>query len=169
MVTQDRDQDRLGWSTPGCSWPRLNLLVFLMFSFFPQCHQVMAGGVRWRALALAIVAAAASGLAVPGGGSGGLSQCQRLGGDPPPPIRANQLGLMRGGFWRRKGIETPSQLAASDASAEEVQAAAQKKVQALRTVKLLFLLFYGSLGSVMPYLPVYYHSLGLSGKPVCHP
>lgn len=30
--------------------------------------------------------------------------------------------------------------------------------------KLLMLLFYGSLGSVMPYLPVYYHSLGLPGE-----
>ncbi|EKU20735.1 hypothetical protein NGA_0599300 [Nannochloropsis gaditana CCMP526] len=36
----------------------------------------------------------------------------------------------------------------------------------LVTVKLLFLLFYGSLGAVMPYLPVYYHSLGLPDKQI---
>lgn len=50
--------------------------------------------------------------------------------------------------------------ALTGAAAEEARA----KASTLWTVKLLFLLFYGSLGSVMPYLPVYYHSLGLPGK-----
>lgn len=48
---------------------------------------------------------------------------------------------------------------AAQAIAEEQRAQAST----LWTVKVLFLLFYGSLGSVMPYLPVYYHSLGLPG------
>jgi hypothetical protein len=48
---------------------------------------------------------------------------------------------------------------AEQAVAEEQRA----KASTLWTVKLLFLLFYGSLGSVMPYLPVYYHALGLPG------
>lgn len=30
-------------------------------------------------------------------------------------------------------------------------------------IRILFLTFYGSLGSIMPYLPVYYHSLGHDG------
>ncbi|CAM9687859.1 unnamed protein product [Discosporangium mesarthrocarpum] len=34
------------------------------------------------------------------------------------------------------------------------------------TVKVLFFLFYSSLGAVMPYLPVYYHSLGISDRSV---
>lgn len=50
--------------------------------------------------------------------------------------------------------------ASAEAAAEEER---RVKTSTLWTVKLLFLLFYGSLGSVMPYLPVYYHSLGLPG------
>jgi hypothetical protein len=33
-------------------------------------------------------------------------------------------------------------------------------------IKLLFLTYYGSLGALMPYLPVYYHSLGHSGQAI---
>ena len=33
-------------------------------------------------------------------------------------------------------------------------------------IKLLFVTYYGSLGSLMPYLPVYYHSLGHSGQAI---
>ena len=33
-------------------------------------------------------------------------------------------------------------------------------------IKLLFVTYYGSLGALMPYLPVYYHSLGHSGKTI---
>jgi hypothetical protein len=46
-----------------------------------------------------------------------------------------------------------------DAAAKQRQSDASN----LTIAKLLMLLFYGSLGSVMPYLPVYYHSLGLPG------
>jgi MFS family permease len=56
------------------------------------------------------------------------------------------------------------------AAALVASAAAEKekkdKASTLVTVKLLFLLFYGSLGAVMPYLPVYYHSLGLPDKQI---
>ena len=31
-------------------------------------------------------------------------------------------------------------------------------------IRILFLLYYGSLGALMPYLPVYYHSLGHGGQ-----
>lgn len=41
---------------------------------------------------------------------------------------------------------------------------ARKPRESLWTIKILFLLFYGSLGSVMPYLPVYYDYLGLPGR-----
>lgn len=48
---------------------------------------------------------------------------------------------------------------------ESVAAAEQAQhVRNLWLVKILFLLFYGSLGSLMPYLPVYYHSLGIPGN-----
>jgi len=33
-------------------------------------------------------------------------------------------------------------------------------------IKLLFITYYGSLGALMPYLPVYYHSLGHSGQAI---
>jgi len=32
------------------------------------------------------------------------------------------------------------------------------------TVKAVFFLFYSSLGAIMPYLPVYYHALGIPDK-----
>lgn len=35
-------------------------------------------------------------------------------------------------------------------------------------VKALYFLFYGSLGAVMPYLPVYYHSLGIPDRRIGH-
>lgn len=50
---------------------------------------------------------------------------------------------------------------------EEAEATRQRNAS-LWTIKILFLLFYGSLGSVMPYLPVYYDSLGLPGKKARH-
>jgi predicted MFS family arabinose efflux permease len=34
----------------------------------------------------------------------------------------------------------------------------------LTLIRILFLLYYGSLGALMPYLPVYYHSLGHGGQ-----
>lgn len=34
-------------------------------------------------------------------------------------------------------------------------------------IQLLFLTYYGSLGSLLPYLPVYYHSLGHGGEESC--
>jgi predicted MFS family arabinose efflux permease len=36
----------------------------------------------------------------------------------------------------------------------------------LLMIKLLFITYYGSLGALMPYLPVYYHSLGHSGQAI---
>ena len=30
-------------------------------------------------------------------------------------------------------------------------------------IRVLFLTYYGALGSLLPYLPVYYHSLGHGG------
>lgn len=45
-----------------------------------------------------------------------------------------------------------------------------KKMKRLRwepkylTVKAVFFLFYSSLGAIMPYLPVYYHSLGIPDR-----
>ena len=38
--------------------------------------------------------------------------------------------------------------------------------QQLHAARALFLLYYAHLGSLMPYLPVYYHSLGLPGKTI---
>jgi len=55
-------------------------------------------------------------------------------------------------------------LVASNAAAVEEEK--KNKASTLVTVKLLFLLFYGSLGAVMPYLPVYYHALGLPDKQI---
>jgi MFS-type transporter involved in bile tolerance (Atg22 family) len=36
----------------------------------------------------------------------------------------------------------------------------------LMLIRLLFITYYGSLGSLMPYLPVYYHSLGHGGQAI---
>ncbi|CAB1111555.1 unnamed protein product [Ectocarpus sp. CCAP 1310/34] len=36
------------------------------------------------------------------------------------------------------------------------------------TVKAVFFLFYSSLGAIMPYLPVYYHSLGIPDRRIGH-
>jgi hypothetical protein len=46
------------------------------------------------------------------------------------------------------------------APAEEIKEDPKMKV----LIRLLFLLYYGSLGSLMPYLPVYYHHLGHGGQ-----
>ncbi len=53
----------------------------------------------------------------------------------------------------------------------EMQAdiAAQEKKRNPRLffmIRLLFITYYGSLGALMPYLPVYYHSLGHSGQAI---
>jgi hypothetical protein len=34
----------------------------------------------------------------------------------------------------------------------------------ISSINILMLLFYGTLGSVMPYLPVFYRNLGVSGE-----
>ena len=84
------------------------------------------------------------------------------GGGSPAPL----LGRRGGGV----GGKSPQQVCSPGGSGKPLSRAEaalaeeqQAKASTLWTVKLLFLLFYGSLGSVMPYLPVYYHSLGLPG------
>ena len=49
-------------------------------------------------------------------------------------------------------------------SAQDVTASSQAS---MRTVNLVNLLFYGTLGSVMPYLPLFYRILGVSGNYFC--
>jgi MFS_1 like family len=46
---------------------------------------------------------------------------------------------------------------------EAAAAAAAEQREILLWIRLLFLCYYGSLGSLMPYLPVYYDSLGHGG------
>lgn len=59
---------------------------------------------------------------------------------------------------------------ASAASPGAVTGAGKGKVRRMRwepkylTVKAVFFLFYSSLGAIMPYLPVYYHSLGIPDR-----
>ncbi len=49
------------------------------------------------------------------------------------------------------------------AESEGAGATMEPSARQLLPVRLTFLTFYMSLGSLLPYLPVYYHSLGLSG------
>lgn len=77
------------------------------------------------------------------------------------------FGGGRGG--KKAASQTCVAPAGQKQSASQVAAAAAAEEKRLTSanlwiVKLLFFLFYGSLGSVMPYLPVYYHSLGIPGS-----
>ncbi|KAM3576604.1 hypothetical protein VYU27_001591 [Nannochloropsis oceanica] len=65
-----------------------------------------------------------------------------------------------------KGGGRNSAAAAALVASAAAEQEKKDKASTLVTVKLLFLLFYGSLGAVMPYLPVYYHSLGLPDKQI---
>jgi MFS family permease len=63
---------------------------------------------------------------------------------PPPPIETT---------------------ASTDADGTEtVEEKDQDDPRILMLVRLLFITYYGSLGSLLPYLPVYYHSLGHGGQ-----
>jgi hypothetical protein len=108
------------------------------------------------------------------GGGGGESDAAAavamalgVGGGATPtsaPASASALLARRGGGVGGKA--PAAQQVCKPLSKAELAVAEEQRAKAstLWTVKLLFLLFYGSLGSVMPYLPVYYHSLGLPGK-----
>jgi predicted MFS family arabinose efflux permease len=53
-----------------------------------------------------------------------------------------------------------------DKKEEEEKVAHHTDPKLLFLIKLLFITYYGSLGALMPYLPVYYHSLGHSGQAI---
>lgn len=71
----------------------------------------------------------------------------------------NELLRLRGGAASKKGQVVKK------ASAQEPVTSSDDKTQnrILLLIRVLFLTYYGSLGSLMPYLPVYYHSLGHGG------
>lgn len=78
-----------------------------------------------------------------------------------------RLRVVRGGGGKAAAtVAAPSVHSVGAASAPVAADEARRKATTLITIKALFLLFYGSLGSVMPYLPVYYHALGLPDKQI---
>lgn len=77
------------------------------------------------------------------------------------PTRQQSLLRYRGGaaMPSQKKIKTVSNKVSS--SHEQKHALQQKRI--LLLIRVLFLCYYASLGSLLPYLPVYYHSLGHGG------
>jgi len=61
-------------------------------------------------------------------------------------------------------VDRPSSTAAAVAAAAADDRPGKEDPRIMRWVRLLFLTYYGSLGSLLPYLPVYYHSLGHGGQ-----
>ena len=90
------------------------------------------------------------------------------------------LGRLRGGAASSIPVSSPTDAATSvspsksveaseeNSSVEEETAMApvqkQDDPKILMLIRLLFVTYYGSLGSLLPYLPVYYHSLGHGGQ-----
>lgn len=67
-----------------------------------------------------------------------------------------------------KTKEPPEQptpkLTTSKSTSAFASASEKEDPRVLALIRILFLLYYGSLGALMPYLPVYYHSLGHGGQ-----
>jgi hypothetical protein len=55
-------------------------------------------------------------------------------------------------------------LAASKDATQEVTPKEQKLPSSIKSINILMLLFYGTLGSVMPYLPIFYKYIGANGE-----
>lgn len=84
---------------------------------------------------------------------------QRRLGDPHPNALVSSL-RGGGGVLSRRGVANKSK--PSNGSNPDHSQKENPRVLAL--IRVLFLLYYGSLGALMPYLPVYYHSLGHGGQ-----
>lgn len=77
-----------------------------------------------------------------------------------PCATSNHALQIRGGAAspKNKSVVAQPSTAATAVSEEKEDG------RILMLIRVLFLLYYGSLGSLMPYLPVYYHSLGHGGQ-----
>ena len=80
------------------------------------------------------------------------------------------LHIPRGGEQEKEGGAV---IVSEEEEDEEMEVEVEVEVKAHQTsprlklmIKLLFITYYGSLGALMPYLPVYYHSLGHSGQAI---
>lgn len=97
---------------------------------------------------------------------------------PIPFVKPGPLGIpithsaalkLRAGatydLTRRRADRSAKVAAVSKASADQTQAEKEESQQTkiLLLIKVMFLCYYASLGSLLPYLPVYYHSLGHGG------
>jgi len=77
--------------------------------------------------------------------------------------RASIIRVPRGGAQEKQSNDGSSTEVVSEEEEEEVH---QTSPRLKLMIKLLFITYYGSLGALMPYLPVYYHSLGHSGQAI---
>eukprot|EP00977_Amphora_coffeiformis_P001238 scaffold259_cov158-Amphora_coffeaeformis.AAC.4 len=79
------------------------------------------------------------------------------------PFHKAFLSLRGGGALPLKSVATkPS--ASNPKAATASQQSEKENPRVLNLIRVLFLLYYGSLGALMPYLPVYYMSLGHGGQ-----
>ncbi|CAM9625674.1 unnamed protein product [Chrysoparadoxa australica] len=114
-----------------------------------------------------------------GGGDGG--EVATVPATPPmtstPPMNFAPKGLTSEVITQGNLVIGEAEEAVSHAGTAQVRltalpAAAWQCVRAIKIeyleVKALYFLFYGSLGALMPYLPVYYHSLGISDRRIGH-
>ena len=80
--------------------------------------------------------------------------------NPMPASFGTSALQIRGG-----AVSSKSKSVATPPTSKEVAVSEVKEDgRILMLIRVLFLLYYGSLGSLMPYLPVYYHSLGHGGQ-----
>ena len=75
----------------------------------------------------------------------------------PSKVKTNRLITRKAAF---------SKVSESDLSANEPHNSGDTDPKLMMMIRVLFVTFYGSLGSLMPYLPVYYHSLGHGGAAI---
>uniref|UniRef100_A0A7S3VB90 Major facilitator superfamily (MFS) profile domain-containing protein n=1 Tax=Chaetoceros debilis TaxID=122233 RepID=A0A7S3VB90_9STRA len=84
-------------------------------------------------------------------------------------LHAAPFTIPRGGGGGERGGGAPSAAGALQKRGKGVKEEEEHhktSPRLLLMIKILFITYYGSLGALMPYLPVYYHSLGHSGQSI---
>jgi len=93
----------------------------------------------------------------------GMTQALRLSGGATAPItttRPTKVAKRKRSSTLNAARQTVAQVKSTIGKKEEKKDDPQVKY----LIRLLYLAYYGSLGSLMPYLPVYYHHLGHGGQ-----
>jgi MFS family permease len=98
---------------------------------------------------------------IPRGGAGILIPKQQQQQKPAVNPPSSEIQTTEANKLRNKQDDNTNAVQSALPSSSSASPPSSKRIITL--IRILFLTFYGSLGSIMPYLPVYYHSLGHDG------